>query len=76
MPDYSVLLSFTFFKHVSNQKISFFSKKIKSSPMAANGTEPKQPSLEKVRGSFVTGFTDAEGSFIVSIYRRPNIKVG
>jgi hypothetical protein len=29
MPDYSVLLSFTFFKHVSNQKRSFFSNKLK-----------------------------------------------
>jgi hypothetical protein len=70
-PD-SVLLSFTFFKHISSQKRSFFSGKLKSK--RAGSSSPEQLSNKKLSGSFVSGFIDAEGSFIVSIYKRAKVK--
>ena len=55
-PD-SVLLSFTFFKHISSQKRSFFSGKLKSKRGAAGSREgsssPEQLSNKKLSGSFV-----------------------
>jgi hypothetical protein len=67
-------------KHIFSKLLvinrGFFSVNLNPSLKGAKGSPPQQPNLEKVSGTFVSGFLDAEGTLIVSIYRRPNIKVG
>lgn len=75
---------------ISVQKRSFFSMKLKSIELPQNylrlavGTRrysTKNPALGggctgKINPYFVTGFTDAEGCFMVSIYKRIENKTG
>jgi LAGLIDADG DNA endonuclease family/LAGLIDADG endonuclease len=72
---YSVL-NFMFFVHTCNQKRLFFSRKLKSNSFTKGISYQKQANIEKVSPYFVSGFIDAEGCYMISIYRRPKVKTG
>ena len=77
-----------FFMHNCNQKRFFFSKNFKSISLLSSkrGLSPfvgirsyitkKLDNLEKINPHFITGFVDAEGCFMISIYRRAENKTG
>ena len=82
------ILKAKFFMHNCNQKRFFFSKNFKSISLLSSkrGLSPfvgirsyitkKLDNLEKIYPHFITGFVDAEGCFMISIYRRAENKTG